>query len=428
MQAVNHARLAAASRAGRRLRPAVAAVVAAAAALLLLAAPASAASGPPVVGCTTGSSCTIELNYLVTYSGSSGGHNGVVIPPPPCIGVPAGDAHTGSDAIISLYGNTAPVPDPSTVPPSTVPPSTVPPSAGASSPASPTATSTASLTALIATPTASPAAPAATGPDLNAQQQQILDQARQLAKGNPITPGEWYQISGDPYASAAAQQECGSLPPYVWVAGGGRLPKLHGLNIPPETLARLAYSQLTTAQLGKVTLNPGGASDTNLPTFLDVALRPPARGVLSVTAGGDPYVWATATTPDGESATVWAWATGLTISPGTPSATTYADSRCSVAHLSANGHTFMLGSRYSKAEMAQVGTGSPIDCGVTYTAPGTFRLTANVTWNACWAKGTATAGGPPPGCQRVPGAAGLAASTTAPVPVAVREIQSVNNG
>jgi hypothetical protein len=370
--------------------------------------------------------------------------------------VPAGDAHVGSDAIISLYGDTAPVPGPTTAspsappstapatvptstapptgPPSTVPSapvspttgpsSTVPPATGPSGPASPSATSTASLTALIA----QPAAPTAAGPELNAQQQQILDQARQLAKSNPVTAGEWYQISGDPYATAAAQQECSSLPPYVWVPGGGRLPILHGLNIPPETLARLAYSQLTTAQLGRVTLNPGGTSDTNLPTFLDVALRPPARGVLSVTADGDPYVWATATTPGGQSATVWAWATGLTISPGTGSARTYADSRCSVAHLSADGHTFLLGSRYSKAEMAQVGAGSPIDCGVTYTAPGSFGLTANVTWNACWARGIATAGGPPPGCQPVPGAAGLAASTTAPVPVNVREIQSVNNG
>ena len=46
---------------------------------LLLAVPASAASGPPVVGCITGSSCMIEINYYVTYSGSSGGSNGVVV-------------------------------------------------------------------------------------------------------------------------------------------------------------------------------------------------------------------------------------------------------------------------------------------------------------------------------------------------------------
>ena len=212
------------------------------------------------------------------------------------------------------------------------------------------------------------------------------------------------------------------------MAGANRALRIDGLNIPPETLAALAYSQLTTARLGALTLNPQGASDTNLPTFVDVTLQPPRRGVLSVTADGDPYVWATAVTPNGQSATVWAWVTGMAIAPGTANATTFNDQRCSVAHLSADGHTFVLGSRYSRAEMAKVGAGQQIDCGVTYTAPGTYGLTASVTWDACWAEGLATAGGPPAGCKPVPGAAGLAASTTAPFQVRVREIQSVNNG
>jgi hypothetical protein len=243
-----------------------------------------------------------------------------------------------------------------------------------------------------------------------------------------MTPGEWYQISGNPYASSAAQQKCANLPPYIWVAGNNKTLRVNGLNIPPETLAALAYSQLTTAQLATVTLNPQGASETNLPTFVDVALRSPVRGVLSITADGDPYVWATAATPDGEAATVWAWVTGLTINPGTANATTFNQQRCSTAHLSTNGHTLMLGSRYSAAEMRQVGVGQQIDCGVTYTAPGTYGLTASVTWDACWARGLATADGPPAGCKRVPGAGGLAASTSPPHQVTVREIQSVNNG
>jgi hypothetical protein len=263
-------------------------------------------------------------------------------------------------------------------------------------------------------------------PGVSGPEQQILNQAEQLAASNPITPGEWYQISGDPYASAVAQQKCSGLPPFVWVAGHGTLPRLDGLAVPPETLAKLAYSQLTTASLGRVTLDPRAASDTNLPTFVDVTLHSPARGVLSVTAHGDPYVWATAATPDGESATVWAWVTGLSVSPGTASAVSYNLQRCSTAHLSANGHAFALGSRYSTAAMAQVGPDQKIDCGVTYSAPGSYALTVSVTWNACWSRGPATAGGPPAGCKPVPGAAALAPSVTAPVPVTVREIQSVN--
>jgi hypothetical protein len=394
----------------------------AAGSLALLAAPASAADGPPEVGCTTGSSCMVELNYQVTYTGSSGGHNGVVIKPPPCIGVPIGDAHTGSQAIISLYSNTAPVAQPSSASPA--------PSAsdGSSSPTAPASPTVPASSTAPASPTASMSTASTTALVLSGQQQQILNQANQLVGSNPITPGEWYQISGNPYASATAQQRCTNLPPYIWVAGDNNTLRVNGLNIPPETLAALAFSQLSTAQLATVTLNPKGASDTNLPTFVDVGLRAPVRGVLSITADGDPYVWATAATPDGEAATVWAWVTGLSINPGTTNATTFNQQRCSTAHLSANGHTLMLGSRYSAAEMAQVGAGQQIDCGVTYTAPGTYDLSASVTWNACWARGLAKAGGPPANCKPVPGAADLAASTSPPHQVAVREIQSVNNG
>src|SRR5262249_42174258 len=158
----------------------------------------------------------------------------------------------------------------------------------------------------------------------------------------------------------------------------------------------------------------------------DVTLQQPARGVLSVTPKGTPYVYATAEAPDGHAATVWATVTGLTVNPGTASATTYDQPRCQVAHLSANGHSFILGSRYTSGGMTRVAAAQPIDCGVTYTAPGTYNLTMSVTWNACWTLGFATAGGPPAtGCQPVPGSANLAPSTSAPVQVSVRDIQSV---
>ncbi len=393
----------------------------AAGSLVLGAAPASAANGPPTVGCTTGSSCMVELNWNVTYTGSSGGHNGVTVPPPPCIGVPMGDAYVGSRAILSLFGDTAPLPSDSPTPlaptsPGDTPSGSPTPTGGAGASPSPTATVTASTAALIIK--------AAAG--LNPQDQAIEGQARSLLATHPKPAGEWYQIAGNPSASAIEQARCKNLPPFIWQAGAAGTIHIAGFNIPPRTLAGLAYSQLTTAGLGDVTLNPADKVDTNLPTFVDVAMTEPTRGILAVTTDGTPYVWATAETPDGTAATVWAYVTGLTIDPGTQNAKPYNDKRCASAHLSDDGHTFMLGSRYSADDMAKVGAGQQIDCGVTYTAPGTYNLTVSVSWDACWAEGPVTQGGPPAGCKKVDNAGGLTASTTQPVQVNVRDIQSVN--
>jgi hypothetical protein len=404
---------------------AFATAILAAGSLVLGVAPASAANGPPSVGCTTGSSCMVELNWNVTYRGSSGGHNGVVVPPPPCIGVPVGDAYVGSQAILSLFGDTAPLPSDSPTPLAPTSPGDTPsdsptsansptPTDGAGASPSPTATMTASTAALIVK--------AAAGSD--PQNQAIQEQAQGLIATHPKPAGEWYQIAGNPSASARQQAKCKSLPPFIWQAGAAGTIHVAGFNIPPRTLAGLAYSQLTTAGLGRVTLNPVGATDTNLPTFVDVAMTEPTRGFLSVTTEGVPYVWATAMTPDATAATVWAWVTSMTITPGTANATTFNDKRCATAHL--DGDTYMLGSRYTAQAMASVGAGQQIDCGVTYTAPGTYNLTANVTWDACWAEGQLTPGGPPANCKPVPGAGGLAASTTQPFQVTVRDIQSVN--
>jgi hypothetical protein len=379
----------------------------------LLATPASAASGPPIVGCITGSSCMIEINYYVTYSGSSGGSNGVVVTPPPCIAVPVGDAHTGSQIIISLYDTTAPVPDPTTA--------SAAPTATDTMTATPSASASATPTSPSPSPSTTQAAPA-----LTPTQQAILNLAKQLVNSNPMTPGEWYQIASDPYATAAASQVCANLPPYVW-AGNGKVPVLHGLHIPTRTLAELAYSQLTTPGLGALKLNPRGTSDTNLPTFIDAVLNPPARGFIALTTKGNPYVYATAAAPDGTAATVYAVATGLNIDPGTSSAKTYDVSQCSVAQPDGkNNGKYILGSR-DVTSAGSFGAGQPIDCGVTYTAPGPYQLNVSVGWSACWAPGTAVPGGPPANCNpNFPGAAGLQDSTTGPVTVNVREIQSVN--
>lgn len=433
MQAITKAQ--AATRLARKYRliPAFAAFVLAVGPLALLAAPARAADGPPEVGCTTGSSCMIELNYDVTYTGSRGGHNGIVVTPPPCIGVPFGDAHNGSQAIINFYGATTPVAQPTTASPTSTdtgaasnPTDSAAPT-GSVTPSSST-TATASATA-SATPTASTTSTASTTALVlkNDDEQSILSQAESLVNSNPIAPGEWYQVAGNPNATTAAQAQCGNLPLYIWEAGKGTF-KVDGLNIPPETLAALAYGQLSTASLSQVTLNPKSVNvDTNLPTFVDVTLRSPARKVLSVTAAGVPYVWATAATPDGQAATVWAWVTGMSINGGSTNSTPTVTQDCTQAHAGPH-NAIEVGSRYSLAQMEAVGVNQPVDCGVTYSAPGTFNLTASVTWNACWAPGVPTTPGPPAaGCQPVPGAQNLQPSTSRPVAVHVREIQSVNN-
>ena len=327
----------------------------------------------------------------------------MVVTPPPCIAVPVGDAHTGSQIIISLYDTTTPVPVTTTASAS--------PTDSATGTATGTVTGTASAsTSQSATPT-SPAPATQAAPDLTPTQQAILNLAKQLVNSNPITPGEWYQIAADPYATAAASQVCANLPPYVW-AGNGKVPVLHGLHIPTRTLAELAYSQLTTPSLGKLKLNPRGTSDTNLPTFIDAVLDPAGPGLIALTTKGNPYVYATAAAPDGTAATVYAVATGLNINPGTSSANTYDVPQCSVAQpYGKNNGEYLLGSR-DVTSAGSFGAGQPIDCGVTYTAPGPYQLNVSVGWSACWAPGTAVPGGPPANCN--PNFPARRASRTAP--------------
>jgi hypothetical protein len=352
------------------------------AAPLLLAAPARAGNGPGTgqgpgpggsVGCTAASSCEIELENMVTFNGNQvpGTNNTVVdITPPPCLWEPVGDAHTGSQHILNFDDNADP----------------------------------------------GPGAPFDTGA--------AFKQAQQLLKSNPITPGEWYELPLNPDAPAAVGAECLRLPLWYFLPPGQALP---GLNIPPQTLAQLAFARLVTASLGTVTFNPRETSDTNLPTFIDVRLGNPPAGALHFTAAGLPYVAVTAAIPGQDSATVWAEAGALTIDPGTSAADTFDAPVCSTVHGGAGGYS--LGSQYSPAQMAAVGVNQSIDCGVTYTTPGSYGMTASIDWTACWADtGAAVAppGPPPAGCQPVPGAGDLQPSAVGPVAVNVREIQSVN--
>jgi hypothetical protein len=347
---------------------AVAAILAASA---LVAPSATAANGPPVVGCDTSSSCGVELSKMVTFSGNDSGHSGNVvvdIAPPPCLWIPEGDSHVGSQYVIDYEKGTDP------------------------------------------------------GAGAMFSQHETFLQAQQLLATNPAPAGEWYYLPVNPGADQAGQLECYKLPLFFFAPPGTPLP---GVYIPPVTLGQLAFSRLETAQLDGMTLNPSASSDANLPTSVRVTLRPGAGGLNIDPADGRPYVAVTAYIQGGAvSATVWAKAGTLDIQPGTPAARTFDDPSCSKAQNVDGGYT--LGSVFTAGQMATIGVNGSVDCGVTYAAPGSFGLTASVGWTACWAPTPgATAPGPPPAqCAPVPGAGGLADSTFGPVAVNVREIQT----
>ena len=147
----------------------------------LAAAPASAGSGTSSVGCSTGDSCTAMLQKMVTFGGRNyvpgGGGNTVVdITPPPCLWVPLGGAHQGSQAILTAEGT-----DPAKAP------------------------------NIFEVPAA-------------------VTLANTLVKSQPETPGEWYELPANPADNAAQLAACAALPLYAWVPPGQAPP---GINIPP---------------------------------------------------------------------------------------------------------------------------------------------------------------------------------------------------
>jgi hypothetical protein len=319
----------------------------------LAAAPASAGSGTSSVGCTTGDSCTVMLEKMVQFSGanySPGANNLVVdITPPACLWEPIGDAHTGSQAILSIYGTNP--------------------------------------------------------PDLY-QIPHSVQVARGLVNTQPPTPGEWYELPVNPAGTAAQRQECLTQPLYAWVPLGQAPPQI---NIPPQTLAQLALAKMALPTAGDMILNPAsGQTYTNLPTYLRVTL-----GGGYQMFRGMPYATVTATLGN-TAATVWAEPSRLQVSAS--GGTQYKPDTT---------HCGYLGStQINTAQAANAGPGTPIDCGATFLSPAAWRLTATMTWRACWAP---VAGGNPPApgnCRPVPGAQlnGLNWNKA----VTVNEIQSVN--
>jgi hypothetical protein len=227
---------------------------------VLAAAPASAANGTSSVGCSTGDSCEVMLEKMILFGGANydpGTDNMVIdITPPPCLWEPIGDTITGSQSIVSQYGN-----DP---------------------------------------------AKATTEFQVNDSVKQAVGFLKDPANA---PTGTWYMLPVNPAASAAGKAECGQLPLFEWAAPGGAL---DGVNVPPATLAQLAVAKMDLPTAGDMTLNPAsGQTFTNLPTYLSVALagnyQPPA------VPGGMPYTTVTATLGQ-NSATVWGVPSKLKVS------------------------------------------------------------------------------------------------------------------
>ena len=204
----------------KRRIAAIAVLAAALAGPALAAGPASAGSGTSSVGCSTGDSCTAMLQKMVTFGGRNyvpgGGGNTVVdITPPPCLWVPLGGAHQGSQAILTAEGT-----DPAKAPD------------------------------IFEVPAA-------------------VTLANTLVKSQPETPGEWYELPANPADNAAQIAACAALPLYAWVPPGQAPP---GINIPPQTLAQLAVGVMSLPPANGMILNPARTTYTNLPTFLRVRL------------------------------------------------------------------------------------------------------------------------------------------------------------
>jgi hypothetical protein len=219
--------------------------------------PAGAADGSSSVKCSTGSSCEIMLEHMIHFGGrnySPGAENMVVdITPPPCLWIPQGDAHTGSQVVIDFYNNTDP------------------------------------------------------GAGALFDGQHAFREAKQLVTQNPMPAGTWYELPINPNDTQAQIQECLNEPLFFWDVPGAPLP---GIEVPPQTLAQLALAKMNVPQAGTMILSPrSGNSYSNLPTFSRVTLSfRPEFG-----PGGLPYVTDNAQL-GGQGATVWVEATPLQLS------------------------------------------------------------------------------------------------------------------
>jgi hypothetical protein len=225
---------------------------------VLTAAPARADNGTSSVGCSTGDSCEVMLEKMVTFGGANYDPNTenmvVDITPPPCLWEPIGDGTTGSQAIVTEWGK-----DPAQAP---------------------------------------------TQFGIN----DSVQQAEGFLTNPPPPAGTWYELPVNEAAGQAGIAECLKMPLYAWVTPGNTPP---GIDIPPATLAQLAVAKMDLPTAGEMTLNPSsGRTFTNLPTYLQVAL---AGNYQTDPATGMPYTTVTAQLGD-NAATVWGVPSKLRVS------------------------------------------------------------------------------------------------------------------
>lgn len=179
------------------------------------------------VGCT-GSDCSVSVWQFVTHKGAWGSTGStpvpINVPPPPCLWNPIGDATSGSQYIISQFGDV-------------------------------------------------------TKQDSLFEVYQSVQQAKKLLK-NP-TPGTWYELPVNPNASPAGQAECAKLPLFAFEVPGATPPMP---NVPAVDLADYAYNHIKI-QHSRLVLSPAnGKGWVNLGTYAWTTNRVPVVR-LSVSLG-----------------------------------------------------------------------------------------------------------------------------------------------